>query len=72
MLNLVFVAFMHGMGLPLLFPLAALGVAILYLVDRLKMAYFYRQPPLYDGSLNETTVSLLKYAPVLMLGFGYW
>lgn len=71
-INLIFVAFMHGMGLPLLFPLAALGIFILYIVDRLKMAYYYRQPPLYDASLNKATVYLLQYGPVLMLGFGYW
>lgn len=42
LINLIYVAFMHGLGCPLLFPCAILGIIILYVVDRLKMAYFYR------------------------------
>lgn len=39
MVNLVFVAFMHGLTMPLLFPLALLGILIQMSVDRLRLAY---------------------------------
>jgi hypothetical protein len=68
----VFVAFMYGMNIPLLFPIAMFGIFNLYIVERWALAYYYRQPPMYDQALNNDVLSILKWAPVFMFLFGYW
>lgn len=65
-------AFFYGAGLPLLFPVCIVGILILYMVDIIKMAYFYQQPPLYDGELSIMTINLLKYTPACMMFMGFW
>jgi len=72
MMNMVFVVFMYGLAIPLLFPIALLGFTVLYTVERLLITYFYRKPPMFDEKLNESAISKLKYAPVFMMFFGYW
>lgn len=72
MLNTIFVSFMYGLALPLLFPIALLGIIVLYLVERIQITYVYKKPPMYDDKLNNATLSILKWAPFLMMMFGYW
>lgn len=71
-LNLTFVALTHGPALPLLFPLALLGIFNNYFVERLCLAYYYKQPPMLDNSLNQQALNTLQQAPLLMLFFAYW
>ena len=40
-LNVIFVTFMYGLGIPILFLLAALYFFNLYALERLTVAYFY-------------------------------
>ncbi len=47
-LNVCFVTFMYGFGLPILFPVAILAFLILYFVEKTMLYYSYRQPPMYD------------------------
>ena len=63
---------MYGVGLPVLFPIAACSFLILYLVEKTMIYYAYRQPPMYDEKLNNNVLSILTYAPLLFLSFGYW
>ncbi|CDW86701.1 UNKNOWN [Stylonychia lemnae] len=71
-LNITFVTMMYGVGLPILFPIAALSFLTLYLVEKTMVYYSYRQPPMYDEKLNINVLTILTYAPILFLGFGYW
>jgi hypothetical protein len=71
-LNITFVTMMYGIGLPILFPVAAFAFLTLYLIEKLMIYYCYRQPPMYDARLNENVLSILTYAPLLFLSFGYW
>jgi hypothetical protein len=34
--------------------------------------YSYRLPPAYDDKLNKGVLSLMTWAPVCMLSFGFW
>ena len=68
----VFVSFAYGLFLPLLFPIAMIGIFNMYVVERLSLAYYFRQPPVYDGKLNAQVLSILKWAPFFMLCLGYW
>lgn len=71
-LNVTFVCMLYGLGVPILFLVAAVSFAILYSTERLLVAYFYQQPPAFDDKLTKNAVSILKYASILYLFFGYW
>lgn len=71
-LNVTFIAFMFGAGLPVLFPVASISMLTLYIVEKLMIFYSYRQPPTYDAELNDSVLGLLSYAPILFFSFGYW
>ena len=72
LLNVIFVTFMYGLGLPILFPIACLSLVILYFVEKTMLYYGYRVPPMYDERLSKNVLNRLQTAPILMLIFGYW
>lgn len=51
-LNICFVTFMYGFGIPLLFPIAVFSLTILYFVEVSMLFYSYRMPPMYDERLS--------------------
>jgi hypothetical protein len=71
-LNITFVTMLYGVGLPILFPVAAASIFVLYVVEKSMLAYSYRQPPAYDERLNNNVLALMTYSPLLFLSFGYW
>jgi len=56
MLIITWVTFLYGPGLPVLFPIALFGMIILYITNRVMLAYFHRRPPVYDSKMNTTTI----------------
>ena len=72
LLNIIFVTMTYGFGIPILFPIAAFAILVLWLVEKTMLYYAYRLPPMYDERLSESVLSLLYYAPLFYLGFGYW
>lgn len=71
-LNVVFVSFMFGFGIPVFFIIGAGSMAILYFIEKSMLYYSYMQPPMYDQRLNDSVLSKMKYAPCFFLAFGYW
>jgi len=71
-LNIVFVSMTYGFGIPILFPIAAAAIFVLYVVEKSMLYYAYRLPPMYDERLSESVLSQLYWAPIFFLGFGYW
>lgn len=69
---MTYVAFTHGLALPLLFPITLFGIINIYLCERVLFAYFYRQPPMFDNLLNDRALSILMFAPLFMVMFSYW
>ena len=63
---------MYGMLLPILFPIALFAFVNLYVNERLLLAYYYQQPPIYDDELIRSSITIMKGAPVLMFLMGYW
>lgn len=47
-LTVVYVTFLFGPGLPILFPVALISLINLYVTERLCMAYSYEKPRMYD------------------------
>ena len=52
LLNIIFVTMTYGYGIPILFPVAAFGILVLYLVEKTMLYYGYRLPPMYDERLS--------------------
>jgi hypothetical protein len=71
-LNIVFVTMMYRMGIPVLFPIAALSLFVLYCIEKFMLYFVYREPPMYDDKLNTNALNILTWAPLLFLSFGYW
>jgi len=69
---LVFVAFTHGIAIPILWPICLFGIFNNYFFERIALAYYYKQPPLFDNRLNSKALSILQLPPVIMLILGYW
>jgi hypothetical protein len=72
MLIITWVTFLYGPGLPVLFPIALFGMIILYITNRVMLAYFHRRPPIYDYKMNTTTIKMLGFAPILYVCMGAW
>ena len=51
-LNIVFVTFLFGAIMPILFPIAWCQLFVLYAVERLMMFYSYQRFPIYEDSLT--------------------
>ena len=71
-LNITFVTFMFGLGLPMLFPYALLAMLILWVSEKAMFFYSYRLPPMYDVSLGKNVINKMRAAPIFMVLFGYW
>lgn len=71
-LNIVFVTMMYGVGMPLLFPLAAFNFFNQWLTERLTVAYVVRLPAQLDDQLTTNCIRVLKFSPILLLCNGFW
>lgn len=72
LMNTVCVCMMYAVVIPELLIVASLTFFLYYVCDKMLITYYYQKPPMYDDTLNKTSLELLKIAPVLMLLFGYW
>jgi hypothetical protein len=72
MMNVLFVCFMYGLAIPILFPISLLAFTILYAAEKMTITYFFRKPPMFDEKLNSKAISIMRWAPIFMMFFGYW
>jgi len=71
-LTIVYITFLYGFGMPILFPIAMLSFLVLYLVEKMMLFYGYVLPPMYDERLSQSVLNKLQFAPLLYVCFGYW
>jgi len=71
-LNITFLAMLYGFGMPIMYPMAMAILSSQRLCERIQVAYNYRQPPAMDDSLSNSVMTIMKYAPVMLLFNGYW
>jgi len=71
-LNIVFITCMYGMGMPILFALAAFNFFNQWVCERIIVAYQMRLPPALDDKLTNNCLSMVKFAPLLLIFNGYW
>lgn len=72
LLLIVFVSCMYGVGMPLLFPVAAFNFANQYVCERIMACYQVKLPPTLDDKLTNNMIAMMKWAPLIMLFNGYW
>lgn len=72
LLNITFITFTFGAGIPLLFPIALGSFVVLYIVERLAVAYSYQRPPMFDAELSKHALATLIMAPCLYMTVGWW
>jgi uncharacterized membrane protein YidH (DUF202 family) len=71
-LLIVFVTCMYGVGMPLLFPVAAFNFANQFFCERIMVCYQVKLPPALDDRLTNNLLAMIKWAPLIMLFNGYW
>ena len=71
-LNVTYVTMLYGLGMPILFPIAAVSYFIYYCCERYGLAYIYEMPPAMDDMMTKNALNLLSYSPLLLLLNGYW
>ena len=55
-INIVYITCMYGVGMPILFPIAALNFINQYICERIVIAYFMKQPPALDDKLTKNAL----------------
>jgi hypothetical protein len=68
--NVIFVTFMYGLVMPILFPIAFLTLFAVYVSETLFLHYSYQRPPTFHNSITIDTLEMLQFAPSLMLLIG--
>ena len=68
----VYVTMMYGLGMPILFPIAAFTLFNQWLCERIVVAWSVKLPPAMDDTLSKNALALLKYSPLFLLFNGYW
>jgi len=71
-LNITYVTCMYGIGIPLLFPVAALNLSLTLMGECLTTAFYASQPPAIHDTLTKIGLILLKLAPIILLFNSYW
>ena len=71
-LMMLFTTFVHGMALPLLFPITAFAMMNVAITEKILFAYIYKKPIEYGDKLNIGTLQLLEFCPYFLLAFTYW
>ena len=71
-LNVVFICSLFGPIMPILFPIGLCSLIVLYVVERLMLAYSYQRPPMFDSTLNRTTLELMYMAPLIYAFSAAW
>lgn len=72
MLTVAFITMMYGMGMPALFPIAALNLWNQYVAERVVVAYHMKAPAALDDQLTVNCINKLRFAPTLFLLNGAW
>ncbi len=72
LLNITFVTMLYGLGLPCLFPIAALNLLSKLICERLHLVYFSKKTKSYDDQLIKLVKKILLISPIIFVFNGYW
>lgn len=63
---------LYGPGIPILFPITLITLVIFYVVERLMLAYSYQKPPMYDVTINKSTIKMIAASSMLYALSASW
>ena len=63
----IFITYLYGAVLPILFPICLLNLVIFWACERLSIFYAYQSPPMYQDTMTKYTIRTLFWAPILYL-----
>lgn len=63
---------LYGIGMPIMFPMAALILFNQRLGQRIIVAKFSRQPASMDDQMCKSILQILNFAPLIFIMNGYW
>lgn len=63
---------LYGIGMPIMFPMAALIISNQRLAERVQVAFNNKQPPAMDDALSKSVLSILRFAPLCLLFNTFW
>ena len=69
---LLFVTLIYGGGMPLLWPLALLGLGVKFWADKWAVCRVYRDPPMTGDQFRSLTELLLPFAIMLHAAVAIW
>ena len=72
LINIIFITFMFGAGLPVLYFIALASFILQYILERILVAYSYREPPLFDQTLHREALKLIKFAGFIYSALAFW
>ena len=72
LLNVIFVTFMYGSAIPILFPIASFYLFNSFICERLIVAWAMKLPPILDDQLNNFVLDVMQVAPILFLLNAAW
>lgn len=72
LLTTVFMTMFFGFGLPILYPIALIGLIAFYFTDISMLFYHYRMPPSYDEKIGKGTLKVLEGVPYFSLMMAIW
>ena len=64
-INLIFMTFLFGPQMPIIFILGLAGIISHYITESLAMAYAYQKPVTYDHSIHEVAFKVLNFMPLV-------
>lgn len=71
-LNITYITMMYGLGLPILFPIAAFNFFNQWVCEKIVVAWASKQPPALDEHLVTNCITRLKFSSNLLLINGFW
>jgi len=69
---MVFIIMLYSTSMPILYLAGVLMCLFAYWSDKILFLRYYRKPPVYGDDLATRSMSILKYAIVLHLLFGFY
>ena len=72
LMNITFITFLYGFGIPILFPISAFAIFVLFLVEKTMLFYAYQMPPMYDEKLSKEVLNKMNWAPIFYCAFAFW
>lgn len=71
-LNITFLTMMYGLGIPVIYPIAAFTLFSQWVCENISLAYNVQLPAAMGNVLSNRVIEMIKFSPIFLLFNGYW